>query len=145
MDPHTSGDHESRPGFEHQDASPRGIALAGVGLMLLILLSLGVVAALFYFFEQRQVSAFGTGPTPTVAVPPGPGIQVDPGKDMQETMATQTSWLNSYGWINEGTGVIHMPIDHAMEMIMEHGMPTIAPTPTPAPTSEPSPTPSGGG
>lgn len=149
MNPHNAGDHGERPGYEERDASPRGVVLAGIGLMLLLVLSLVVVAGLFYVFQQRQVSAFGTGPTPTAIQPPEPRLQVDPAKDLQEVRATQEAQLNSYGWVNKNAGIIHMPIDQAMQIIAEQGVPTRAPTPTPSPTSAEtpaaSPTPGGSG
>jgi hypothetical protein len=163
MDPHNAADHESRPGFEARDASARGVTMAGIGLMLLLLFSLAVVAGLFSFFRQRQVSAFGPGPTPTAIQPPAPRLQVDEAKDLQWVRATQEAQLNSYGWIDKGAGKIHMPIDRAMQIIVEHGVPTRAMTPTPVATvtstpesspipvatvtstPESSPTPNGGG
>jgi hypothetical protein len=149
MNPHSAGDHGERPGYEQKDASPRGVVMAGIGLMLLLVLSLAVVAGLFYFFQQRQVSAFGAGPTPTAIQPPAPQLQVDPAKDLQQVRATQEAQLNSYGWVNKSAGIIHMPIDQAMQIIAEHGVPTRAPTPMPSPSpSVPpaaSPTPGGSG
>lgn len=145
MDPHHAGDHGERPGYEHEDASPRGVVLAGVGLMILLVLSLALVAGLFSFFRQRQVTAYGAGPTPTAIQPPAPRLQVDPAKDLQEVRGTQEAQLNSYGWVNKGAGVIHMPIDQAMQFIVEHGVPTRAPTPTPEATPSASPTPGSGG
>ncbi len=149
MDPHKTGDHGARPGFEPQDASPRGVMLAGIGLMVLLVLSLAVVAGLFFFFQQRQVAAYGVGPTPTAIQPPEPRLQVDPAKDLQAVRATQEAQLNSYGWVNKGAGIIHMPIDQAMQIIADQGVPTRAPTPTPAATTSEtpavSPTPGSGG
>jgi len=140
MDPHHAGDHAARPGYEHQDASPRGVTLAGIGLMILLVLSLAVVAGLFSLFRQRQVSAYGTGPTPTAIEPPAPRLQVDPAKDLQEVRATQQAQLSSYGWVNKGAGIIHMPIDRAMEIVADQGVPTRAPTPTPTPATSETPT-----
>jgi hypothetical protein len=139
MDPHTTGDHGSRPGYETKDASTRGVTMAGIGLMLLMVFSLAVVAGLFSFFRQRQVSAYGPGPTPTAIQPPAPRLQVDEAKDLQSVRATQEDQLNSYGWVNKGAGIIHIPIDQAMQIIAEHGVPTRAATPTPAVTTAPTP------
>jgi hypothetical protein len=126
MDPHDTDEHASRPGFEAKDASARGVAMAGIGLMILLLFSLAVVAALFATFRQRQVSAFGPGPTPTAALPPAPRLQVNEPQDLQAVRATQESQLNT-------------PIDRAMQLIVEHGVPTLAITPTPIPTATSTP------
>jgi hypothetical protein len=139
MDPHDTDEHASRPGFEAKDASARGVAMAGIGLMILLLFSLAVVAALFATFRQRQVSAFGPGPTPTAALPPAPRLQVNEPQDLQAVRATQESQLNTYGWVDKGGEIIHIPIDRAMQLIVEHGVPTLAITPTPIPTATSTP------
>jgi hypothetical protein len=141
MDPHSAGDPGSQPGYETKDASVRGATLAGIGLMVLMVFSLVVVAGLFSFFQQRQVREYGTGPTPTAIQPPGPRLQVDPPKEQKAVRATQEAQLNSYGWVNKGAGTIHIPIDQAMQIIVEKGVPTRSFTPTPAVT----PTPTSGG
>lgn len=145
MDPHNKGDHESRPGYEHEDASPRGVLFAGIGLMVLMVLSLAIVAGLFSVFRQNQIRAYGNGPTPTAVQPVGPGLQVDPAADMQAVHATQEAKLNSYGMMDKEEGMIHMPIEKAMESIVEDGMPTHAPTPTPEVTPSLTPTTGSGG
>jgi len=35
----------------------------------------------------------------------------------------QENQLNSYGWVDEQAGTAHIPIDHAMDLIVERGLP----------------------
>jgi len=32
--------------------------------------------------------------------------------------------LNSYGWVDESAGVVHIPIQQAMQLLVEQGLPT---------------------
>jgi hypothetical protein len=40
--------------------------------------------------------------------------------------AQEQARLNSYGWVDEDAGVAHIPIERAMEMILEEGLPARA-------------------
>jgi hypothetical protein len=59
---------------------------------------------------------------------------VEPAVERIAIQATQESQLNSYGWVDQQTGIAHIPIDEAMKLIVENGVPTLAPTPTPEET-----------
>jgi hypothetical protein len=37
----------------------------------------------------------------------------------------QEDELNSYGWVDQSAGVAHIPIDRAMDLIVEHGLPVL--------------------
>jgi hypothetical protein len=37
--------------------------------------------------------------------------------------------LHSYGWVDRAAGIVRMPIDRAMEVLAEHGLPTRAQPP----------------
>src|SRR5205823_11440163 len=57
-------------------------------------------------------------------VPPPPRIQSNPGADMQSYWQSQQTLLNTYGWIDRQNGIVRMPIDRAMEVLLERGLPT---------------------
>ena len=31
--------------------------------------------------------------------------------------------LHSYGWVDQGAGIVHIPIDRAIDLIVERGLP----------------------
>ncbi len=133
LDPHHASG-PGQPGYETKDASARGVTLAAAGLMLLLVFSLVVVAGLMAYFRQQVVAV---GPEATAVTPPSPRLQVDPAAERQAIQATQVTQLNSYGWVDQQAGIAHIPIDEAMQIIAEHGVPTLAPTPTPDETPTP--------
>jgi hypothetical protein len=57
-------------------------------------------------------------------LPPGPLLQRDPEQDMQEMSTEQDAILNNYGWVDKEAGVVRIPIERAIELTLERGLPT---------------------
>ena len=55
--------------------------------------------------------------------PPAPVLQVDPRSDLAEFRNEESARLNSYGWVDRGKGVVHIPIARAMSEIAAKGIP----------------------
>ena len=81
-----------------------------------------------------MLHAFKSGPPPTdrwqpirrklpPAAPPSPRLQLAPPADLQTFRAREEAELNSYGWINRTAGVVRIPIDRAMELVLQEGLP----------------------
>ena len=43
---------------------------------------------------------------------------------MQEMSTEQNAILNNYGWVDKEAGVIRIPIERAIELTLERGLPT---------------------
>jgi hypothetical protein len=118
----------SSSGYEKSDANPRGllyVVLGTAGFLVLTCLSL---IWLFDHFEKTQnpgsfVAAPFAGPRP---LPPPPRIQTDPAVDLQSYRESEQNLLNAYGWVDRQNGVVRMPIDRAMELLLQRGLPTRA-------------------
>lgn len=55
--------------------------------------------------------------------PPGPRLQEKPAQDLTEFHARESETLNSYGWVEPNAGVVHIPIDRAMDLVLQRGLP----------------------
>jgi hypothetical protein len=55
---------------------------------------------------------------------PGPHLQKTPGEDLQQLRAYEGPKLNSYDWVDRDKGVVRIPIDRAMELVVRKGLPT---------------------
>ena len=64
---------------------------------------------------------------PLNQVPPQPRLQASPKRDMQEMLAHERQWLNSYDWIDRQAGIVRIPIDQAMQLVTERGLDVISP------------------
>jgi len=56
-------------------------------------------------------------------VPPEPRLQTTPREDLRELRAREEEILGSYGWVDKTTGVVRIPIDEAMKLTLQRGLP----------------------
>ena len=114
-----------RHGYEKSDASPRGLvyfALIIAGILVLTFLSLRWLFG--YFQKAENPGSFVAAPFADARpLPPAPRIQSNPGADMQSYFQSQQNLLNSYGWIDRQNGIVRLPIDRAMELVLQRGLP----------------------
>ena len=59
--------------------------------------------------------------------PPEPRLQDHPQQELRDLRAKQEGLLNGYGWVNKEGGVARIPIDEAMRMVVEKGLPVREP------------------
>ncbi|MCU1284873.1 MAG: hypothetical protein JWO13_1223 [Acidobacteriales bacterium] len=67
---------------------------------------------------------------------PEPRLQVDDTRDMNIMREEQNKQLEQYQWMNKETGKVRVPIDRAMELVLEHGLPVVPAGVTPAPVGQ---------
>ncbi len=119
----------------------------------IIILSIAVVfigwlmVALINSFEGReQKSELESRPSPFAAerpkIPPKPRLQLAPASEeqldkreppdlktqhpLQEMKELRSNWekqLNSYGWVDEQSGVVRIPIEDAKRLLLQRGLP----------------------
>ncbi|HET7624080.1 MAG TPA: hypothetical protein VFM25_02355 [Verrucomicrobiae bacterium] len=53
-----------------------------------------------------------------------PRLQIAPEKELKELRVREELELNTYGWINKTAGVVRIPIDRAMDLVLQRGLPT---------------------
>ena len=51
--------------------------------------------------------------------PPEPLLQVSPSGDWTEMLKREREILNSYRWVDRSKGIVHIPIERAMELMVE--------------------------
>jgi hypothetical protein len=120
----SSPDRQRRSGHETSDVSPMSIRLFAMGLVLMIAL---VLPLLHWSFWQFEAAARRTDPVQSPLadnqVPPAPRLQVQPATDLKQLRLKEDQRLSSYGWIDPEQKVVHVPIDRAMEILAERGLP----------------------
>jgi len=115
--------------FEDSDAQPKPVILAGVAVLLLALVAVGIV---FLVFEHLKHEHAEQSPPPLpitakighgVPQPPEPRLQENPPRDLERYIAEQEKALHSYGWVDKQGGVVSIPIDRAIDLIVQRGIP----------------------
>ena len=128
--PHAAGhDDEHNPGVHHEttDVDFRGILAFGVGLIVVGILTAFVVWVLFKYFDAREarrvVPEYPLAATQEKREPPEPRLQTNPREDMEELRRQEDQILNSYGWVDKNAGVARIPIEEAMKIVVQRGLP----------------------
>ena len=95
---------------------------------------------LFDFFGKEQSLGRPASPFENARVlPRHPRLQVEPRADLHAYCVQQLATLNSYGWEDQHNGVVRIPVDRAMDLILQQGLPARAPGDIPAGVSNPAP------
>ena len=132
-------DEQPKPGHETRDASIRSLLIFGAGLVLLIIAGLLVSGAVFRYFVGHQGLGPPASPFEDVrTLPPEPRLQVKAPMDLGHYKSAQDGILNSYGWVDRQAGVVRIPIDRAMDILLQRGFPVRTATPEKQATSKPS-------
>jgi hypothetical protein len=118
------------PGPRHEQSSlnVRPIVLFGLGLLIMSAIVFVSMDLLFDYFAARQAKV-DVLPSPLAdprQLPPEPRLQVDPAHDLQRLHATEDAALNSYYWVDQEKGIVGIPIDRAITVLAEKGLPTRA-------------------
>ncbi len=84
----------------------------------------GALVVLFYAIILRYSPTFdpledGVKPVASDAAK----VQADPGVDMKEFIKKSDARLHGYGWADEEKGLVHIPIDKAIEITAAENLP----------------------
>lgn len=118
------------PAHEHErsDAHVKPLITFLIFMASSVLIAFAIITVLFEFFTQRTATLYG--PAVELSTPGAesgaPRLQVVPGLDLQEIRATEAKQLDGYGWVDQSRGIAHVPIDTAIDMLLERGVPSRA-------------------
>jgi len=112
--------------FEPSDINGRGTFITGV--LVLVGMWIGVSLLYFYFaFLVHHSARVSPPPLPIAAhgnpMPPYPRLQSAPAQDLKSLRAGEDWELNHYHWIDKSKGIVAVPIQRAMQVLAERGIP----------------------
>ena len=114
--------------YEHTDIDVSVGYKFALWLSVAMLISVGIVYGTFFFFEGRERAASSEAQKYPLAIgqiknPPLPNLQKQPFKDVYELRLSENEKLAAYGWVDKEGGVTRIPIDRAMEVMLQRGFP----------------------
>ena len=133
MEPHDG------PGYEKTDAHAGATLRAGLYILGVMVLTALVVVPMYRFLGRQEKAAQERAATvlkaePNAAPPAFPRLVTSEPETLAEFRAQEDALLTSYGWVEKDKGIARMPIDEAMKIVAERGLPTFpAPEATPLP------------
>lgn len=130
MSEHESGehhDHDHGVRFEPTDVPTRPVATAVVALAIFTV-AFTVVADRVYrvLANREQVASPAANPLAAeyaAKEPPEPRLQVHPKTDLEALHAAEDKTLGRLAWVDRDAGVVQVPIERAMEMLLAKGLP----------------------
>ncbi|HUB81830.1 MAG TPA: hypothetical protein VMB03_23685 [Bryobacteraceae bacterium] len=117
--------------YEHRDANARNVALTGFGVLVGMWIAVMLIYPIFLLFGHlvsRPVLPSSLPPQTGFVLPPAPALQPNPRRDLHEYLAAENADLSTYRWVDPAKGIVSIPIDRAIELIAQRGIP-----PQPAP------------
>jgi hypothetical protein len=126
-------DHD---GFEQEDLSSRGPFYFMASLALLCLVIYLIVFGMYRFLDsyaranQPAISPMATPEADTRAIThentepfPQPRLEENERTQLRQFIEDQDRKLATYDWVDKDKGTVRIPIDQAMELIRQRGLP----------------------
>ena len=122
------------PDHERRDVDVRALFIVAFLLLLSGIAIFIVVALMLHYFKVHEPSVTaGQANIPVTRARdfPQPRLLIKPGASLAELRAAEDADLNSYGWVDRNAGIARIPIDRAMQLLLEHGLPDVGAGQTP--------------
>jgi hypothetical protein len=106
-------------GYERREASVRLIVNSLIGLFITVAIVLAIVYGVLKVFDKRAAAegnAAQTSGPPPFAV--GPHVEEFPAEEMKVLRGKEDAILSRYGWVDQKNGVVHIPIEKAMDEVI---------------------------
>ncbi len=114
---------------EHRDVNVWAVGKVGIALILTTIASLLLMFGVFRYLEVRE-NAAQIPPASTTTLnpnrlPPEPNLLFNEHEavNREDIRAEEDKLLNGYSWADRAHGVVRIPIDRAMDLIVQRGLP----------------------
>jgi hypothetical protein len=118
--------------LESRDPHLRNVLIVVASAVAMILICLTTAGVLIHSFSEKRamqrMQSLGLIATPDLKPLtrfPSPNLEIDDSHAIQlKLRMEQRAQLNSYGWIDQSNGVVRIPIERAMDLLAQRGLPT---------------------
>lgn len=125
MDPQV--DYLRKLGYEQRDVSLEALGKWLIGLGIFIGATALVTYGIFKVFVAPAIPAGKQEPGLTVPLPPppppNPALQPSPRLDLRKWREEEDAAMNSFGWVDRRRGIVRIPVERAMDLLAEQGLP----------------------
>lgn len=149
QDPHSVKSH-GHGDFERKDISVNGVVVFLIGLAAMVVVSYFVVDV-FYHALERHFEAQQVPISPLVTntqqdtrrIPPqygddyakylkesfpAPQLETDERTQLNEVILREEDTLSTYDYVDKNAGTVRIPIDRAMDLLAQRGLPVLPQT-----------------
>jgi hypothetical protein len=110
-----------------REVSVRAVVGFAMFLFLLIAFALGLMWVVSRV-AKKEIASRQAPPPPLAGarenpLPPAPRLEVSPPKDLAALRERENAVLNAYAWVDRSKGIAEVPVDRAIEIALESGLP----------------------
>jgi hypothetical protein len=110
--------------YEHRDINTKMVALTGAGVLVGMWLAVVLIYPFFRFLMREVQPAVPPAlAQPVFVLPPAPTLQQNPTLDLRSLRAQENAALSSYKWVDAAKGVVSIPIERAIQLTAQRGIP----------------------
>ncbi len=127
--PQTTRGAGTRQGHEANSLVVRGLVIFAVSLAAIIVAAELVLGFLMSGFSHEADDLCALAPPQfkdDAGLFPSPRLQADPSTELVKFKKEELDRLNGYGWVDERAGIAHVPIERAIDILAEKGLPMVS-------------------
>ena len=113
---------------EESDINIAGVLGFGAALIVAAVMIHLLTYVLFRYFESREgrrvTPEYPLAAAQANRVPPEPRLQTDPREDLRELREKEDAVLGTNGRVDKNAGVVRIPVDEAIRLTLERGLPS---------------------
>ena len=117
----------SAVGHETTDAEARPVVKFLLVLGVVTIATAGLIILFYNYLERREANEkaarYPLAAGRTRPMPPPPRLQTYPFDDIKELRRAEMPRLERYEWVDKNGGVVRIPIERAIDLIAERGLP----------------------
>ncbi len=120
---HTVQHSPNGAGHEQSEVSVRLIVISLAFLAVFTFLVCILVVGIFNYLHSEYHTAEAERLAQPV-IPPEPRLEVYGPRQLLELHAHEDHVLNSYAWVDKDAGMVRIPIDRAIDLLAQKGLPS---------------------
>ncbi len=111
-------------GHELHDVRVTSMLAFAAALAALVALACVFLIWLFGWFEARAERHDPVlSPLAESQTPPEPRLETRPSRNLEQLRAAEDRLLRRYRWIDQEQGMVRIPVERAMELVAQEGLP----------------------
>src|SRR5437016_3649839 len=118
-------------GHETSDVNIWAIGKYAAGLVGITIVSLVLLIGMFKYFQSREESMKAKEIVPEKIFPQPQVLQNEP-VNLKAFRENEEKLLTGYGWVDQPKGVVRIPVNQAIDLMVKRGLPARAQAPAPS-------------
>jgi hypothetical protein len=117
---------DGSPFVESDGVNYRGIVVFVAILAITTFICQGIVVVMFKYFDKTAVAASparATMSAPAGTLPPPPNLLTNEPLNLKNFRDHEADVLGNYAWQDQNAGVVRIPIDDAIRLTLQRGLP----------------------